>query len=228
MVSLIITTYNYAQYVERAIRSALDQSLSSDQYEIIVVNDCSTDGTTSVLENFEKDARIFNLEENMGLSGARNFGIKKAKGQFVSFLDADDYLHKDTLRLQKLFLEENNTLDAVAVDYYLVDERGKHIEHVSAAEKPIACGVMFRKDFLTISDYTTNSFAPAKKKTCASGGPIIITFTTSFFPCIATVCTKIISPRMRAPCKRVLSNFMKSMCDEDYSGWSYGRNKKML
>jgi glycosyltransferase involved in cell wall biosynthesis len=148
MVSLIITTYNYAQYVERAIRSALDQSLSSDQYEIIVVNDCSTDGTKSVLENFEKDARIFNLEENMGLSGARNFGIKKAKGQFVSFLDADDYLHKDTLRLQKLFLEENNTLDAVAVDYYLVDERGKHIEHVSAAEKPIACGVMFRKDFL--------------------------------------------------------------------------------
>lgn len=148
MVSLIITTYNYAQYVERAIRSALDQSLSSDQYEIIVVNDCSSDGTKSVLENFEKDARIFNLEENLGLSGARNFGIKKAKGQFVAFLDADDYLHKETLRLQKLFLEENNSLDAVSVDYYLVDERGKHIEHVNAAEKPIACGVMFRKDFL--------------------------------------------------------------------------------
>ena len=148
MVSLIITTYNYAQYVERSIRSALDQSLSSDQYEIIVVNDCSTDGTKSVLENFEKDARIFNLEENLGLSAARNFGIKKAKGQFVAFLDADDYLHKETLRLQKLFLEENNTLDAVSVDYYLVDERGRHIEHVNAAEKPIACGVMFRKDFL--------------------------------------------------------------------------------
>jgi glycosyltransferase involved in cell wall biosynthesis len=148
MVSLIITTYNYAQYVERSIRSAMDQSLSIDQYEIIVVNDCSTDGTKSVLENFEKDARIFNLEENLGLSGARNFGIKKAKGQFVAFLDADDYLHKETLRLQKLFLEENNTLDAVSVDYYLVDERGKHIEHVNASEKPIACGVMFRKDFL--------------------------------------------------------------------------------
>ena len=148
MVSLIITTYNYAQYVERSIRSALEQSLSSDQYEIIVVNDCSTDGTKSVLENFEKDARIFNLEENLGLSAARNFGIKKAKGQFVAFLDADDYLHKETLRLQKLFLEENNTLDAVSVDYYLVDDRGKHIEHVNAAEKPIACGVMFRKDFL--------------------------------------------------------------------------------
>jgi glycosyltransferase involved in cell wall biosynthesis len=148
MVSLIITTYNYAQYVERAIRSAVDQSLAHDQFEIIVVNDCSTDGTKQILENFEQDSRVFNLEENLGLAGARNFGIKKAKGQFIVFLDADDYIHKETLRLQKLFLEENTSLDAVSVDYYLVDERGKHLEHVNAAEKPIACGVMFRKDFL--------------------------------------------------------------------------------
>ncbi len=148
MVSLIITTYNYAQYVERAIRSAVDQSLAHDQFEIIVVNDCSTDGTKQILENFEQDCRVFNLEENLGLAGARNFGIKKAKGQFIVFLDADDYIHKETLRLQKLFLEENTSLDAVSVDYYLVDERGKHLEHVNAAEKPIACGVMFRKDFL--------------------------------------------------------------------------------
>ena len=148
MVSLIITTYNYAQYVERAIRSALDQSLPVNQLEIIVVNDSSTDGTSTILENYSNDVRVFNLQENLGLAGARNFGIKKAKGQFVIFLDADDYLHKETLRVQKLFLEENNNLDAVSVDYYLVDERGKHIEHVNANEKPIACGIMFRKDFL--------------------------------------------------------------------------------
>ena len=148
MVSLIITTYNYAQYVERAIRSALDQSLPVNQFEIIVVNDSSTDGTATILENYANDVRVFNLQENLGLAGARNFGIKKAKGQFIIFLDADDYLHKETLRAQKLFLEENNNLDAVSVDYYLVDERGKHIEHVNANEKPIACGIMFRKDFL--------------------------------------------------------------------------------
>ncbi|MFM7234894.1 MAG: glycosyltransferase family A protein [Flavobacteriales bacterium] len=148
MVSLIITTYNYAQYVERAIRSALDQSLPQDQYEIIVVNDNSTDHTARILENYTQDVRVFNMEENMGLAGARNLGIKKAKGQFVVFLDADDYIHRETLRMQKIFLEENNKLDAVAVDYYLVDERGKHLEHVSSAEKPIACGIMFRKDFL--------------------------------------------------------------------------------
>ena len=148
MVSLIITTYNYAHYVERAIRSALDQTLGEGDYEVIVVNDCSTDNTREVLENFATEVRVFNLEENLGLAGARNFGIKKAKGQFIIFLDADDYIHKDLLRVQKLFLEENNTLDAVSVDYYLVDERGKHIRHVNAEECPIACGIMFRKDFL--------------------------------------------------------------------------------
>jgi len=148
MVSIIITTYNYAQYVERAIRSALDQTIDNEQYEIIVVNDCSTDETTEVLQNYESEVRIFNLEKNLGLAGARNFGIKKAKGQFVIFLDADDYIHKELIRLQKIFLEENNTLDAVSVDYYLVDERGKHLKHVNAQENPIACGIMFRKDFL--------------------------------------------------------------------------------
>lgn len=148
MVSLIITSYNYANYVERAIRSALDQSLSSDRYEILVINDASTDRTEAVLANYTDQVRIFNLEENLGLAGARNFGLKKARGQFVVFLDADDYIHRDLLKVQKLFLEENNSLDAVSTDYWLVDERGRHLEHINAEEKPIACGIMFRKDFL--------------------------------------------------------------------------------
>lgn len=148
MVSIIITTYNYAQFVERSIRSAIDQTLHEDEYEIIVVNDCSTDNTKKVLENFDEEIRVFNLTENLGLAGARNFGIRKARGQFIVFLDADDYIHKELLRVQKLFLEENNTLDAVSVDYYMVDERGKHLSHVSSSSEPIACGIMFRKDFL--------------------------------------------------------------------------------
>ena len=148
MVSLIITTYNYAHYVERSIRSALDQTLSKDQYEILVINDASTDRTEEVLENYTDEVRVFNLKENVGLSGARNHGIKKAKGQYVVFLDADDYIHRDLLRIQKLFLDENNRLDAVSTDYWTVDERGSHIKHVSAEEEPIACGIMFRKDFL--------------------------------------------------------------------------------
>jgi len=147
MVSVIITTYNYAQYVGRAIRSVLEQSMPRTQYEIIVVNDASTDHTVEVLDAFEQDIRAFHLEKNGGLAAARNFGVQKARGQFLLFLDADDYLHADLLKVATLFLEENSLLDAVSTNYWLVDDRGNHIQHVSAEEKPIACGIMFRKDF---------------------------------------------------------------------------------
>jgi len=148
MVSVIITTFNYAGFVERAMRSILEQSLKKHRLEVVVINDCSTDRTKDILENWEDEVRIFNLEKNVGLAAARNFGIKKAKGQFVVFLDADDFIHSDLLRTQLLFLEENTTIDAVSTDYYMVNEKGAHREHVDATKKPIACGIMFRKDYL--------------------------------------------------------------------------------
>tara|TARA_Y100000992_G_scaffold302673_2_gene278206 strand:+ start:2863 stop:3504 length:642 start_codon:yes stop_codon:yes gene_type:complete len=148
LISVIITTYNYGKYIERAIRSCLDQTLDNSEYEIIIVNDCSTDFTEKILENYKSEARVFNLKKNIGLSAARNFGIKQSKGQFVVFLDADDYLHNQTINIEKLFLEENNSLDAVSVDYYQVDERGNHKKYFNAEKDPIACGIMFRKDLL--------------------------------------------------------------------------------
>ena len=148
LVSIVITTFNYARYLERAIRSAMDQSLPRDSYEIIVVNDASTDETADILENYTGELRAVNLKTNLGLAAARNEGIRKARGQFVVFLDADDYIHRDMLKLQSIFLSENNSINAVSVDYYLVDELGNHLKHVDAAVKPIACGIMFRKDLL--------------------------------------------------------------------------------
>ncbi|MFM7770320.1 MAG: glycosyltransferase family 2 protein [Bacteroidota bacterium] len=148
MISLIITCHNYAQYLERAIRSSLEQSLNKEEFEIIVINDASTDATAEILLNYEDSCRVFNLDKNIGLAGARNFGVKKARGQFILFLDADDYIHSELLRIQRLFLFENREIDAVAVDYFLVDEKGAHLEHVSCEKNPIACGIMFRKDYL--------------------------------------------------------------------------------
>ena len=147
-ISIIITAHNYDKYIERAIRSALNQSLDKKAYELIIVNDASTDATEEILKNYLTEVKVINLPKNVGLAEARNIGIRKAKGQFIVFLDADDYIHSELLKVQSLFLMENNELDAVSVDYYIVDEKEKHIEHVSAEKKPIACGIMFRKEQL--------------------------------------------------------------------------------
>ncbi len=148
LISVVITNFNYARYLERSIRSTLDQSLDRGRYEVIVVDDHSTDESSIILDNYQDEVRIIRFTENKGLAAARNEGIRKAKGQFVVFVDADDYIQHDLLKVLSVFLTENNRLDAVAVDYYTVNEFGDHIEWVNAAEKPIACGVMFRKDRL--------------------------------------------------------------------------------
>lgn len=147
MISVIITTHNYQKYIERAIRSVLEQSLPRKGFEVIVVNDASTDFTRKILNNYRDDVRVIDLKKNVGLAAARNVGVEKSKGQFVVFLDADDFMHPDMLYIQSTFLGMNAHIDAVAVDYMLTDELGTQlVERVSAAQKPIACGIMFRKD----------------------------------------------------------------------------------
>lgn len=148
LVSVIIPTHNYGRFVARAIRSCYDQSLERGKFEIIVIDDASTDVTKEVLEGYKDIIRLISLDKNVGLAEARNIGVKNAKAQYVVFVDADDYVHHDMLKIQSTFLTENNRLDSVAVDYYLVDEYGEHIERVSAQDSPIACGIMFRKDLL--------------------------------------------------------------------------------
>jgi glycosyltransferase involved in cell wall biosynthesis len=122
--------------------------MSKHKYEIIVVDDASTDNTQQILSNYKEEIRIITFTENKGLAAARNEGVRKARGQYVLFIDADDYIHHDLLKIQSLYLEENHELDAVSVDYFLVDEKENNREWVKSEEKPIACGIMFRKDLL--------------------------------------------------------------------------------
>ncbi len=147
-VSVIITCHNYARYLSRAIRSAINQSLDKKDYEIIVVDDGSTDETRKVMKTYSGKIKPLILKENVGLAAARNEGIKSALGRFVVNLDADDYMDENLLHIEMTFLNFNPAWDAVSCDYFLVDEDEKHIGRISGAEKPIACGVMFRTDLL--------------------------------------------------------------------------------
>ena len=147
-VSIIISTYNAEKYISRAIRSCMEQSMPKKDYEIIVVDDGSTDNTRYILESFGDWIRVIWLGENKGLPYASNVGIKNSLSRFVVRVDADDFIHEDLLKAEYLYLSLNNGIDAVSCDYYIVDDRENTLERRSANKSPIACGIMFRKDYL--------------------------------------------------------------------------------
>jgi len=92
-ISVIVPVYNTAPYIERSINSITNQTL--EDIEIICINDGSTDNSQEILEEFEeKDDRIkvISLEKNAGLGNARNIGMEMATGEFIGFIDSDDYI----------------------------------------------------------------------------------------------------------------------------------------
>jgi len=104
LVSIIIPAYNAKKFVEETIKSALEQTY--DNIEIILVDDGSTDGTDTLFPAFEKQNVQCVKIKNGGASRARNIGLKKAKGEYIQFLDADDILAPDKIQKQIQKLDE--------------------------------------------------------------------------------------------------------------------------
>lgn len=147
-ISIIIAAFNEEKYIERCLRSCINQSMDKNEYEIIVVNDGSTDKTAYILDNYRKDIVILNLGKNMGLPTAVNKGILSSASQFIVRVDADDYVHEEFLRVGYLFLSMNKDFDSVAFDYLEVSEKEKITKRVNSIDRPIACGIVYRKDHL--------------------------------------------------------------------------------
>lgn len=107
MVSVIIPSYNREKTIKRAVESVLNQTYSD--LEVIVVDDCSTDNTLEVLKSID-DSRLktYKLDKNSGACVARNYGIEKAKGEYVAFHDSDDEWFADKLEKQlKAFADKS-------------------------------------------------------------------------------------------------------------------------
>ena len=155
--TVLITAHNVEKYIGRAIRSAINQSADRKSYEIIVINDCSTDRTRFALEIFEDQIRLFNNEKRIGLSASLNRGIKKARGQYIVRIDGDDYVHKEFIKILELHLGLNEEMHAIACDYTLVDDNEMVLDHKNCIKDPIACGVMFRiEQIIDIGLYDEN------------------------------------------------------------------------
>lgn len=124
LVSIITPTFNSSNYISQTIYSVLNQTYQN--WEMIIVDDCSTDDTFSIISNFAKqDARIkvFQLEQNSGAGVARNHAIQQAKGNFIAFLDADDLWKPEKLEKQIDFMQTQNIPFTFSF-YETIDEVG--------------------------------------------------------------------------------------------------------
>ena len=106
-ISIIITNFNYGKYIERCIRSCMNQNYSSGlknlnkDFEIIVVDDCSTDDSKKKITRYEKFINfnsIFN-KKNIGVAASANKAILKSKGKYFIRVDADDYISVNTINI---------------------------------------------------------------------------------------------------------------------------------
>ncbi len=143
-VSIIIPVYNVEAYLEKCLDSAIFQTLQD--IEMIVVNDESTDNSLHIIHTYaEKDPRIVVIDQkNRGLGGARNSGIEVAKGEYLFFLDSDDYIAPDTLETLYHHAQEHQ-LDLIVFNYTKVDEKGTPLTTTNFGNAILSKEEAFRK-----------------------------------------------------------------------------------
>uniref|UniRef100_A0A7C4W639 Glycosyltransferase family 2 protein n=1 Tax=Fervidobacterium pennivorans TaxID=93466 RepID=A0A7C4W639_FERPE len=130
-ISFVIPAYNASKYIERTLECVLNQTCSD--FEIIIVDDGSTDRTSEVAEKFLLDSKFnsFKLiqKENGGVSSARNMGLSEASGDYVIFLDADDYVEKNLVEVIKKSSEKFD-FDLIFWKYGNILENGKILKRI--------------------------------------------------------------------------------------------------
>lgn len=157
MVTVYVPTYNYGRYVKKAINSVLNQTYKN--WELIVIDDGSTDRSDRVISKYEDDPRVIIVrQDNKGLPVTCNIALRLSKGMYIIRLDGDDYFDENALLVMTHYMEENPHIALVYPDYYHVDETGEIIsverrDRIDSDEKLLdmpahgAC-TMFRKKVL--------------------------------------------------------------------------------
>lgn len=188
--SIVVPVYNVAEYLEKCLKSISHQSYKD--YEVIIVNDGSTDNSEEVIDTFLSDKRFLKLsKENGGLSDARNYGVAASSGDYLLFIDGDDYIDTD------LLMNINNVLkdkkyDMVKFNFVDVvnDEKMEHKEYINESKEvsindliPFdyfepACGFAYNLEF-----YKKNKFMFTKNRYHEDYGliPIILTKAESIY-----------------------------------------------
>lgn len=126
LVSVIMSVYNAEKYLAQAIDSILQQTFQN--FEFIIIDDGSIDSSLDIIKDYrKKDERIIVIEnkKNCGLGFSLNRGIKIAKGKYIARQDADDISFNNRLEIQYNFMEDNQEIDLLGCDNYLIDINGE-------------------------------------------------------------------------------------------------------
>ena len=129
--SIIVPAYNVEKYLADCIEDILSQSFAD--FEILLIDDGSTDKTLKIAEEYaKKDNRIKVFsKENAGLSHTRNYGIERAAGRYIYFVDSDDLLEKDALKNIETVIAEKQDADIIATRYRILDEKTGELKVVN-------------------------------------------------------------------------------------------------
>jgi glycosyltransferase involved in cell wall biosynthesis len=151
-ISVVVTNYNNEKYIGRAIRSCLNQSVRRDAFEIIVVDDASTDNSRTVIDSFGSKIKSICFDTNSGVARASNAGIEAALGRFIIRVDSDDYINEHTLLFLSEILDKNKDIGFVYADHLRVDQSENVIERVDITTPELlfrhGAGIMFRKSHM--------------------------------------------------------------------------------
>ena len=137
IISLYILNHNYGEFLEEAIESALNQTFSN--YEIIIVDDASTDNSFSILDNYisNPNIRIYK-ENNKSLTKSANRAIRESNGDYICRLDADDILAPNVLQVLYNHITDDKSVAYVFPGYFETNSKGKITQSVNRGEKPFA------------------------------------------------------------------------------------------
>lgn len=148
LVSVIMPNYNCAKFIGESVNSVLAQTYKN--WELVIVDDCSSDGSAEIFEEFAaKDERIrlFKNEKKSGAAASRNRAIREAKGKWIAFLDSDDLWTCDKLEKQVAFMTENG-YHFSCTDYEHIDENSNPLNVLVTGPKKVTRHKMFNYCYL--------------------------------------------------------------------------------
>lgn len=151
--SIIVPVYNVEKYLSKCLDSLINQDIPVDEYEIIIVNDESPDNSLLIAEEYSKKYKNISIisQKNKGLGGARNTGIRAARGKYLLFVDSDDYIEKNCLQLL-LHNIEKDSLQVLRFNYESVNENG----NIIPKKKNALYGVVWDDEIISGEEFLAN------------------------------------------------------------------------